>query len=911
MQQKNLEGYVGFASLPNQVYRKSVKRGFEFTLMVVGESGLGKSTLINSLFLTDLYSGEYPGPSHRIKKTVQVEQSKVLMKEGGVQLLLTIVDTPGFGDAVDNSNCWQPVIDHIDSKFEDYLNAESRVNRRQMPDSRVHCCLYFIAPSGHGLKPLDIEFMKRLHEKVNIIPLIAKADTLTPEECQQFKKQIMREILEHKIKIYEFPETDDEEENKIVKKIKDRLPLAVVGSNTIIEVNGKKVRGRQYPWGVAEVENGDHCDFTLLRNMLIRTHMQDLKDVTNNVHYENYRSRKLAAVTCNGIDNNKTKGQLTKVDTVEGMSPLAQMEEERREHVTKMKKMEMEMEQVFEMKVKEKVQKLKDSEAEVQTLDGVFVYNPQNHSKSALIVHAFTNKSAFLECLWTWSESLSDLLKYLPSDTEILLLSLDDTALQDAHWMREQVYRAAAHGLHFSPTPVFALGNWLPRVLYSWGCGGHNCGLAQVVFSSPDWSIPVITKRLNARYDWLNGRWGTDPYILLDAGDGCKPVTSVKGAVAWVSEGGCSFFTKMKNMAESNATGVLVYALPGNPIQDMNCIGDDCSTSINIPASMVHFEPSIMQALRFTFNEALQEQLNRPAISVPVFDRHLMQGDTGARVEVDLPGDFMNYDILELDASLSCPGRRDETCAHWDHTVQLYVCCDPTSPYCNLELGRWITAFRRGTGHWLTDVTPLIPLLNDKKCVFTMKTVPWAMPWMTSLNLRFSHSNKTGNYSDGLYPFKVMSLFPGGTFDKDYNSRYQEIKFSVPASTKKVELYAVITAHGSDENFCGEFCVTSHHFLINRSINNTLVFESAGTPLGCAMRVAEGAVPNEHGTWLYGRAGWCDGLQVDPWRTDITSQLDLSGTNSVLYFGLFEGRNPDPKTNPGYIIMYSFLVFYK
>lgn len=37
-QQKNLEGYVGFASLPNQVYRKSVKRGFEFTLMVVGKN---------------------------------------------------------------------------------------------------------------------------------------------------------------------------------------------------------------------------------------------------------------------------------------------------------------------------------------------------------------------------------------------------------------------------------------------------------------------------------------------------------------------------------------------------------------------------------------------------------------------------------------------------------------------------------------------------------------------------------------------------------------------------------------------------------------------------------------------------------------------------------------------------------
>lgn len=41
-----------------------------------------------------------------------------------------------------------------------------------------------------SLKPLDIEFMKRLHDKVNVIPLIAKADTLTPEECQLFKKQV-------------------------------------------------------------------------------------------------------------------------------------------------------------------------------------------------------------------------------------------------------------------------------------------------------------------------------------------------------------------------------------------------------------------------------------------------------------------------------------------------------------------------------------------------------------------------------------------------------------------------------------------------------------------------------------------------------------------------------------------------
>lgn len=102
---KEIDGYVGFASLPDQVYRKAVKKGFEFTLMVVGESGLGKSTLINSMFLSDIYNqDQYPGPSLRIKKTVAVETTKVLLKENGVNLTLTVVDTPGFGDAVDNSN---------------------------------------------------------------------------------------------------------------------------------------------------------------------------------------------------------------------------------------------------------------------------------------------------------------------------------------------------------------------------------------------------------------------------------------------------------------------------------------------------------------------------------------------------------------------------------------------------------------------------------------------------------------------------------------------------------------------------------------------------------------------------------------------------------------------------------------
>lgn len=155
------------------------------------------------------------------------------------------------------------------------------------------------------------------------------------------------------------------------------------------------------------------------------------------------------------------------------------------------------------------------------------------------------------------------------------------------------------------------------------------------------------------------------------------------------------------------------------------------------------------------------------------------------------------------------------------------------------------------------------------------------MPWVVSLNLRFKVGNWTaspGNVTASnevlLRPFSLRSLFTGGTFNKHYNERYQPVNFLIPPSTKKVELYAVITAHGYDNNKCGEFCVTSHFFLFNNIFNNTLTFDSAGSPLGCTTWVKGGAVPNEYGTWLYGRGGWCDGLQVDPWRLDITKQVE-------------------------------------
>lgn len=161
-----------------------------------------------------------------------------------------------------------------------------------------------------------------------------------------------------------------------------------------------------------------------------------------------------------------------------------------------------------------------------------------------------------------------------------------------------------------------------------------------------------------------------------------------------------------------------------------------------------------------------------------------------------------------------------------------------------------------------------------------------------------------------LVPFQIVPLFRGGTFDEDYNLKYSPFNFPTPPGTDRVKLVAVISGHGSDNNNCAEFCVTSHHFVVNRKQNYTRVFSNAGTALGCADRVPEGVVPNEHGTWLYGRDGWCDGQEVVPWVVDISSSLQ-SPNNTIEYFGWFNNTDPNPTKNPGKIDMYSYLVYYK
>ena len=79
---------------------------------------------------------------------------------------------------------------------------------RYIQDTRIHCCLYFINPTGHALRPIDVIVMKKLSEVVNVVPVIAKSDSLTLEERERFKFKVCRLNTTVFWFLFSFPLTD-------------------------------------------------------------------------------------------------------------------------------------------------------------------------------------------------------------------------------------------------------------------------------------------------------------------------------------------------------------------------------------------------------------------------------------------------------------------------------------------------------------------------------------------------------------------------------------------------------------------------------------------------------------------------------------------------------------------------------
>lgn len=216
----------------------------------------------------------------------------------------------------------------------------------------MHACLYVLDPAKRALDEYDIRILSRLSQRVNVIPVIGKADTLTSAQRSRFKPTIIHDVYTtHKIPLYGLPEDDDdedeeEEETKNAEKdgqedkndtseekengqsdkkgknntLDDFLsqfnyeeedeetqafidylrliPFAVIAyeddpeTGEPVEIDDIKI-GRDYGWVKIDCLSDQYSDFVALKTLLLSSHRRILQSETLERYYEQYRTERL------------------------------------------------------------------------------------------------------------------------------------------------------------------------------------------------------------------------------------------------------------------------------------------------------------------------------------------------------------------------------------------------------------------------------------------------------------------------------------------------------------------------------------------------------------------------------------------------------------------------------------------
>eukprot|EP00878_Enallax_costatus_P026451 GHUV01028385.1.p1 GENE.GHUV01028385.1~~GHUV01028385.1.p1 ORF type:complete len:454 (+),score=123.94 GHUV01028385.1:250-1611(+) len=293
---------------PTKIWkRKFVK------LMVVGDSGLGKTTLISALLSKpgeqlQVHDGTNT-PLNQFLKDPDSLITRVTWKDeqDKVVWVFRVQDTPGYGDDQDISLHINMIVKHINQQNTKWLEMESAKDRCidliDVEDPRVDVCLYCLPP--HRLRQNDIRYMAELSKHVPIIPVIMKADTMTIHEAQRFRQEVVNRLqnpalsgIRGKIEMFQFSPSTMERAGLPSSAAMSIPPFVVIASN---DINQAALQDdpptfwpeRSYKWGTAEAFNPDHSDLLFLRSLLMAEALEEVS-VQKRQRYEDWRQKHLA-----------------------------------------------------------------------------------------------------------------------------------------------------------------------------------------------------------------------------------------------------------------------------------------------------------------------------------------------------------------------------------------------------------------------------------------------------------------------------------------------------------------------------------------------------------------------------------------------------------------------------------------
>eukprot|EP00123_Amoebidium_parasiticum_P016841 comp23606_c0_seq1/m.40131 comp23606_c0_seq1/g.40131 ORF comp23606_c0_seq1/g.40131 comp23606_c0_seq1/m.40131 type:complete len:672 (-) comp23606_c0_seq1:386-2401(-) len=225
-------------------------RTISLNILIAGPAGVGKSTLARLLV------GDFAKHSSLLTGAVV---SASCVTEGALTINLTVM-VPLSNDP----SSLKPTVKYVESQmnkrlqhqYEQFFGDGEAITTTS--DTCVHCCLYLLDPDA-CVTDADIGFMRELQSKVNIIPIIGRADTIQPAQMEALRKSVRQKLAQNNLECYRYP-----------SKPGIRLPLALSTGTSHLTLNDRVVTSN------------------FIRRILFNQ-QDELIRRTHRVHYETYR----------------------------------------------------------------------------------------------------------------------------------------------------------------------------------------------------------------------------------------------------------------------------------------------------------------------------------------------------------------------------------------------------------------------------------------------------------------------------------------------------------------------------------------------------------------------------------------------------------------------------------------------
>lgn len=289
---------------------------------------------------------------------------------------------------------------------------------------------------------------------------------------------------------------------------------------------------------------------------------------------------------------------------------------------------------------------------------------------------------------------------------------------------------------------------------------------------------------------------------------------------------------------------------------------------------------------------------NRPGNRIVLFssEQHNF-GSSGQSqfTSVVMPGDLSNFSQVLMHVSVECPS---SGCDPWDQPAKVIATTDEGT----FEIARYITPYGIACGPWTIDITDFKSLLTGSIDFQSFIQVWGPSGWLTTIELELIEDN------DPLPYYKTTPLWQTDYQvygDPDVNYDLTPYDVDVANNTEASHVRMQITGHGQGNTFnAAEFYDVTHMLEAGSETYPHRLWKDDCASNGC---------DDQAGNWLFPRAGWCPGQEVQPATFITTNALSPGATGTIDYTLadytnlLNTGYNSSGHTEPHYRI-HGYLV---